>query len=222
MYLQEDTYTRQGRVEAVSVQGNNYFAVIRYSGVQLPDMMGNPVDCGRTLAGIPEFISEDVATMTDLLIPINISAIIQVTDPKLIVGSVCVVYHEKDTAFPIYAVLASDHDARSLKRKLLFNARMSQQDGLIDDISKKQLEDVGVKDSELADLLNERYDPHYHKGYVGSYGSHQNMFTTQESHMHDKKDFLPKVRENYVTSLMGKELRKKECYKPATIITGNS
>ena len=87
-----DIVNKVGTIETVSVQGHNYFAVIRYDGEAMQDMMGNPVRCGRYLAGIPFWTPEATATMAELLIPLNINSTLQVTDPKLMVGARCIVH----------------------------------------------------------------------------------------------------------------------------------
>lgn len=209
----------------MSVQGVSYFAVVRYEGITLPDMMGNPVQCGRSIAGVPSHTPENQCTMAEVLIPLNISAALQCTDPKLLVGACCIVHMESDISeFPLSVTILSDVDARSLSRRKMWDIRNTNPDGVIDSRTKKS---VKTNDPQIyttmEELLEEVYDPEFHGGMVGVYGDNQDAFRTSQKDMDDLIDFGKKITEEAVTGITtARSLRKKECYLPATVFTGRT
>ena len=78
-------YSEIGEIQTVSLQGSQIFVVVRLVGETLSDMMGNPVQCGQYLVGIPKGAPEHTATMAELLIPINMTYATQISDPKFLI-----------------------------------------------------------------------------------------------------------------------------------------
>lgn len=217
--------TREGKILSVSIQGNSYFAVIRYEGKVLLDMMGNPVACGRSIAGVPSYTPELTITMTEALIPLNINSSIQCTDPKLLVGSKCIVYMENEKSeFPISAMIISDSDSRSISRKSMWEIRNMNPDAVIDNRSKKYVKEQGtVQYDTLEQLISEVFDPEFHGGAVGFYNDNQDMFRVSTKDMSEYVDFSTKTQEENVTGVAGfRTLRSKLCYMPATVFTGRT
>lgn len=216
-------YSEQGQIESVSVQGTQIFIVARLSGQKLPDMMGNPVNCGRHLVGIPRYAPENNASMAEILIPLNVTSSIQVTDPKTLIGSKVQIFF-KSNGFPEGAMLMGNPDSRDVSREELFNLRLNNKDLIIDQFTKKKMgESDPSKLKKIEESQSEVYDQEFHKGAVGTYGDKQNMFVATESHRGDYVDFSTKGNnKNSALVDTNKTTRKKECYQPTTVFTGRS
>ena len=217
--------SKLGKILSVSVQGVSYYVVVRYDGDVLPDMMGNPVNCGRSIAGVPSYTPEEQIAMAEALIPLNINAAIQCTDPKLLIGSRCIVHLENDVSeFPLSVTIISDGDSRALSRRQMWEIRNTNPDAVIDDRTKKSVKanQPGVYTT-MEELLEEVYDPEFHGGMVGVYGDYQDAFRTGQKDMKDLIDFSTKQDEKNITGLQGtRSLRTKDCYSPATVFTGRT
>ena len=221
-----DIVNKVGTIETVSVQGHNYFAAIRYDGEAMQDMMGNPVRCGRYLAGIPFWTPEATATMAELLIPLNINSTLQVTDPKLMVGARCIVHLKGENGkadFPISATITGDDNSRIVDREFLWESRQVNGDGIFDSKTKKII-DAGntISSSKLDELLGETYDVSSYKGMVVVYGDNQDPFRTSTKDMSDLVDMSSKQDKNNILGISTRSLRTKECYTPATVFTGRT
>lgn len=215
-------YTDQGKIESVSIQGTQIFVVVRLVGKNLPDMMGNTVSCGRHLVGLPTHAPEHTATMAEVLIPLNMNSSTQVVDPKTLIGSRVQVFF-KSSGFPEGCTLLSNPDARSVSREELFNLRFESKDGIIDQFTEKKIQLTDSQKAELISILKkEKYDQTFHKGAVGVYGNSQNMFVSNPMHQSTFVDFQQKADEKTVINDVKKEVRKKDCYMPATVFTGKS
>lgn len=217
--------TKTGIIESVSVQGLSFFVVVRYDGVLQVDMMGNPVMCGRYLAGIPFYSPEKTASIAEVLIPLNVSAAVQCTDPKLLIGSRCVVHidEEKD-GFPIGVTLMSESDSRIISRQKMWEIRNINPDGVIDDRTRKEVEkDGSVKKESFKNICDETYDPEFHKGVVGVYNNVQDPIRTSVKDNSDTVDFSSRQSKENIAGIDGyRELRQKECYLPTTVFTGKT
>lgn len=216
-------YTEQGQIESVSLQGTQIFVVVRLTGKVLPDMMGNPVNCGRHLVGIPKYAPENNASMAELLIPLNMNSSVQVTEPKTLIGSRVQVFF-RSNGFPEGAMLMGNPDSRDMSREELFNLRLNNRDLIIDQFTEKKIKESDPeKLNKVKDLQKEVYDQEFHKGAVGTYGDKQNMFIATESHRADYVDFSQReAKKDAAIVDTNKTTRKKDCYKPATVFTGRS
>lgn len=72
----------------------------------------------------------------------------------------------------------------------------------------------------LGDIEREKYEQEFHKGAVGIYGNKQNMYVATESHRGDFVDFEVKQNPKMVIGDVSKTTRTKNCYYPATVLTG--
>ena len=216
--------TRLGTVESISVQGANLFAVIRYKGEVLKDMMGNDVNCGRSLAGVPSWTPEKEINMAEILLPLSVAQALQVTNPNLLIGANCIVHLESDVSeYPISATILSEDNARLITRRQMWNIRNMSADGVLDDLTKLRVAADGSISMELYEgISKEIYDQEFHKGMVGVYGTAQDPFRTNEGHMNQLVDFSTKIDEDKVTGIGTKKLRTRNCYAPATVFTGRS
>lgn len=218
--LKSRGYTEQGVIESVSIQGTQVFAVVRLAGFVLPDMMGNPVRCARHLVGIPKYAPEHTASMAEVLIPININSSIQVTNIATFIDAKVQVFFRGD-GFPECAMLCSDSDSRAISREEMFNWRRENKDYIIDGFTKKKIDITDYEKSVmLGDIEREKYEQEFHKGAVGIYGNKQNMHVATESHRGDFVDFEVKQNPKMVIGDVSKTTRTKNCYYPATVLTG--
>ena len=213
-------YSEIGEIQTVSLQGSQIFVVIRLVGETLSDMMGNPVQCGQYLVGIPKGAPEHTATMAELLIPINMTYATQISDPKFLIGARVQVFFTKE-GFPTGCILMANSDARIISRRAMFDYRLSNKDKIFDSRLKDKLKNRGILEN-FNKLSNEVYDTTFHKGFVGTYGESQNMFIATPSHMEDIIDFEQKVDPSVVRTDSYKTIRTKECYMPTTVFTGKT
>lgn len=215
-------FTRVGSIQSVSIQGTQLFAVIRLEGEPMQDMAGNTVNCGRHLVGLPRYAPESTATMAELLIPININSSVQAVDPKTLIDSRVIVFFTSN-GFPEGATIINQPDARVMSRRELFDLRLRNKDGIIDQLTKKEVEAASKEASKNLEVIQgEVYDPRFHKGAVGVYGSEQSMFVASPIHQSQYADFSTRIDKKYTILDVQKETRKKECYMPATVFTGRS
>lgn len=215
-------FTRVGSIQSVSIQGTQLFAVIRLEGEPMRDMMGNTVNCGRHLVGLPRYAPESTATMAELLIPININSSIQAVDPKTLINCRVMVFFSAN-GFPEGATIINQPDARVMSRRELFDLRSRNKDGIIDQLTKKEVQAVSKEASKNLEVIQgEVYDPRFHKGAVGVYGSEQSMFVAAPMHQSQYTDFSTRIDKKYTILDVQKEARNKDCYMPATVFTGRS
>ena len=215
-------FTRVGSIQSVSIQGTQLFAVIRLEGEVMQDMIGNPVNCGRHLVGLPRYAPEHTATMAELLIPININSSVQAVDPKTLIDCRVMVFFAC-TGFPEGATIINNSDARVMTRRELFDLRSRNKDGIIDQLTKKEVQAVSREASKKLEVIQgEVYDPRFHKGAVGIYGSEQSMFVAAPAHQSQYIDFSTRIDKEYTILDVQKETRTKDCYMPATVFTGRS
>ena len=105
----------------------------------------------------------------------------------------------------------------------MFNLRFESKDGIIDQFTEKKIQLTDSQKAELISILKkEKYDQTFHKGAVGVYGNSQNMFVSNPMHQSTFVDFQQKADEKTVINDVKKEVRKKDCYMPATVFTGKS
>lgn len=216
--------TKQGIIESVSIQGTSIFVVVRYLGEVKKDLMGNPVNCGRTLAGIPSYTPEKLATIAEVMLPLNASAALQITDPKILVGSKCVVHLDPESEFPLGVSLMSENDSRVISRRQMWDIRNTNPDGIVDDRTRDSIEKNGTASkSVFNDIYKESYDPEFHKGMVGTYSDIQDPIRTSVRDSGDTIDFSQKQAIKNVTGVEGyRTLRQKDCYLPTTVFTGRT
>lgn len=213
------SYTEKGEIQSVSIQGSYILVVVRLDGEVLPDMMGNPVRCGRFLVGAPRYAPESTLTMAELLIPINFTFATPISDPKKLIGEKVQVFFRED-GFPDGCILLSMQNSRTLGREYLFNLRKGNQDYIFDDLTKKDIGNDNHKLEEFKNIKDEVYDPEFHKGMVGTYGDKQNPFVATKSHMHDLADFSVRTNESVIVTDATRKVREKDCYMPTTVFTG--
>lgn len=219
--------TKTGKIEHVSIQGHNYYAVARFDGEDLPDMIGNTVPCNRYLAGVLPWTPEKTVTMAEVLIPLNMSSTTQITDPKLMIGSKCLIHLSEEEGmkgYPISITLISTDDSRSISRKSMWGIRNISKDSVIDDVSRIYVKENGlVKEEELIAIEGEVYTPDGHKGFIGVYADVQDPFRTSTKDSSDMVDMSSKIDRRFITGIAGtREVRTKECYIPATVFTGRT
>lgn len=215
-------FTRVGSIQSISIQGTQLFAVIRLEGEPMLDMMGNTVNCGRHLVGLPRYAPESTATMAELLIPININSSVQAVDPKTLIDCRVMVFFTS-TGFPEGATIINNSDSRIMTRRELFDLRSRNKDGIIDQLTKKEVKTMSNEASKNLEVIqSEVYDPRFHKGAVGVYGSEQSMFVAAPQHQSQYVDFSSRIDKKYTILDVQKETRQKDCYMPATVFTGRS
>lgn len=215
-------FTRVGSIQSVSIQGTQLFAIIRLEGEPMQDMIGNTVSCGRHLVGLPRYAPEYTATMAELLIPININSSVQAVDPKTLINCRVIVFFTA-VGFPEGAIIINNADARVMTRRELFDLRSRNKDGIIDQLTKKEVQSASKEASKnLEAIQSEVYDPRFHKGAVGVYGSEQSMFVASPTHQSQYVDFSTRIDKEYTILDVQKEARTKDCYMPATVFTGRS
>lgn len=218
--------TRTGTIEFVSVQSHNYFAVIRYDGVTLKDPMGNFVTCGKSIAGVPYWTPEETASLSEILIPLNISSTIQVTDPNLLIGARCIVHLSGIRGmdeYPLSATITGLDNSRKVSREYLWKIRNTNGDGIIDRRTKIITESEGYLDkSTLEDLMSERYLIDKYKGFIGVYDNGQDAFRTSQKDMENIVDMSSTQKKSNILGISTKNLRTRECYSLPTVFTGRS
>lgn len=194
------------RIVSLSPQGDKLFVIARR------------LDNGK-LVGNEAGIEEKSLMMAEVLIPTDYD--ISSSLPKLehLVGRRCVAIYSAGNPKQII-VKEKSVDSRKIRRMDIVKARsLSPNKDIRSKEAIKFLEDLGYKNEDIEDIINETYRTDF-DGYVLSYGSTSVWHKGSYSDSRAELDISTFISSENVDSLPKSSLKDRDCHKPVIAITG--
>lgn len=212
--------SRLGIVEAVSLQGDKLYFVVREIDFAASEEDKLKVIKGQLFGNITE-LPEDEITLADVLIETDVNCSTTYFEPEHFIGQVVEVVMVQHK--PILVIVRdSGQDARVISREDLLRARATNDDHSIDHKDAiKYLKNVGYSDKVIKKVLSEKVSSLNINGRILTYGDRAD-WTRSSSNNSDPNtiDLSDSVKGGIVTGLPSASLANHICYKPPIALTG--
>jgi hypothetical protein len=215
--------SRVGIVEALSIQGDSLFAVVRERGAPIVTEAGETKLVDGDLFGNIAKVPEQMLSMAEILIE---------TDYKLsdnggkmpnLIGQT--VFVDLDTnEYPVLvrvSSVATLSGSRALDRRAIYKIRSTTENGDLDNPSVvKAMERFGYASDEIRGVLGEKYIGSGLHGKIGTYGTRSSWNGVEEKDMSGSVDMSKGIDLSLVLNLPSSSLVRKKCSNPTKILSG--
>lgn len=199
----------KGTIETLSPQGRYLYAQIRLDGTDAQDMEGNTKKIRTHLAGNEKMLPEDIITMAETLIFVNVDLSTIGIDISKLIGHTVTVSYDKD--IPLSATLLYPIQPRIIPAEEIRQARaMSNNPTKIDSRGKRFLAKLGYPALEVLKVIGEELGILNADGQVIKYGNQDVPDKASKSEVSNRMDLSRSV--DIVTSLPSTELKSKTCH----------
>ena len=217
------TTLEMGTIEALSVQGDLLFAVVRRSGKMTRTEAGEDKEIIGDLFGNMHGVPEQMLSLAEVLIETDVNISLMPRSPKYLIGKQVLVEVDQ-SGNPLIVRISTNprqSGSRAIDRKHIYSLRKLSKSGDVDipEVRKKML-DFGYSPEEVGGVLGEKYIQSGLYGKVGTYGTRSSWTSVESSESSKTHDLSKGISLDLVLGLSGSYLISRKCSNPSKIISG--